>query len=188
MTTIPKGQVKAPPYAGRVKASERSAIVVGGGVIGLASAYRFAQGGWRVTLLDPLLGGGATYAAAGMIAPFAEIAPGEEVGFRQQLGALNAWRLLGDELLELTGEQLRLVERGTLLVGFDAGDRRLINQFVEVAESFCVNVESLTREDDPHVFTGVSARIEGGLFLTATPGWTRSSGFVANQRQPNPWR
>jgi glycine oxidase len=154
-----------PPYAGRVTVSERSAIIVGGGVIGLASAYRLAQAGWDITLFDPALGGGATYAAAGMIAPLAEIAPGEEAGFRQQLGALNAWRLLGDELLELTGEPLRLVERGTLLVGFDASDRRLINQFVEVAEGFGVTIESLTRDDAPKIFCGVSARIESGLLL-----------------------
>ena len=48
-------------------------LVVGGGVIGLAAAWRLAQHGLRVTLLERReLGGGASRVAAGMLAPAAE--------------------------------------------------------------------------------------------------------------------
>ncbi|MGH3275855.1 MAG: FAD-dependent oxidoreductase, partial [Streptosporangiaceae bacterium] len=50
------------------------ALVVGGGVIGLAIAWRAAQQGLRVTVADPAPGGGATHAAAGMLSPVAEAA------------------------------------------------------------------------------------------------------------------
>lgn len=52
-------------------------VVIGGGVIGLASAWRLAQGGARVTVLDAGYKGQASAAAAGMLAPLAEArAPG----------------------------------------------------------------------------------------------------------------
>ena len=68
-------------------AAQKSALVVGGGVIGLASAFRLAQRGAAVTLFDPRPGKGATWAAAGMIAPVAEIGPGEHENFQLQMGA-----------------------------------------------------------------------------------------------------
>lgn len=46
--------------------------VVGGGVIGLACAWRLAQRGASVTIFDPAPGAGASHAAAGMLAPVTE--------------------------------------------------------------------------------------------------------------------
>src|SRR5271170_181612 len=88
-------------YAGRVKSAKR-ALVVGGGVIGLTSAFQLARGGWAVTLFDPSPGRGATWAAAGMIAPIAEIGPGEETNYELQSGALAGWRTFADELRDVT--------------------------------------------------------------------------------------
>ena len=52
-------------------------IVVGGGIVGVATAAELARRGARVTLLDARdLGAGATQASAGMLAPFTEATPG----------------------------------------------------------------------------------------------------------------
>ncbi|GAC1435269.1 MAG: glycine oxidase ThiO [Solirubrobacteraceae bacterium] len=52
---------------------ENDVTVVGGGVIGLSVAWRCAQQGLSVRLLERgRLGGGATHVAAGMLAPVAE--------------------------------------------------------------------------------------------------------------------
>lgn len=146
------------------------ALVVGGGVIGMTSAFRLARAGWRVTLFDPAPGSGATWAAAGMIAPSAEVAPGEEQNFQLQRGALAAWRDLADELRDVTGETLELVETGTLLVGLDSSDRRLIDQFALLATSYGVRPRKITRETNESLFEGVSARINEGLLLEGD-GW-----------------
>jgi glycine oxidase len=143
---------------------------VGGGVIGMTSAFRLARAGWRVTLFDPAPGSGATWAAAGMIAPSAEVAPGEEQNFQLQRGALAAWRDLADELRDVTGETLELVETGTLLVGLDSSDRRLIDQFALLATSYGVRPRKITRETNESLFEGVSARINEGLLLEGD-GW-----------------
>src|SRR5690606_6633309 len=50
-------------------------VVVGGGAIGLASAWRLAQRGLAVTIVDPAPGGGASAVAAGMLAPVTEARP-----------------------------------------------------------------------------------------------------------------
>ena len=60
---------------------ERSfdAVVVGGGVIGLASAWRLAQSGAKIALLvrAESVPAGATRVAAGMLAPVGELTFGE---------------------------------------------------------------------------------------------------------------
>jgi len=138
---------------------------VGAGVIGTTSTYRLARAGWSVTLLDPSPGRGASWAAAGMLAPTAEIEPGEKENFRHQRGALAAWRALADELANLTGDDVALRESGTLLVGYDGGDRKLVDQFEEVATSFGASPRRLQREEHASPFQDVTERISEGLLL-----------------------
>jgi D-amino-acid dehydrogenase len=46
------------------------AVVIGGGVIGVASAYYLSKSGWRVTLLDRgRIGGGCSHANCGLVCP-----------------------------------------------------------------------------------------------------------------------
>lgn len=132
----------------------------------MTSAFRLAQAGWRVTLFDPSPGTGATWAAAGMIAPSAEIAPGEEENYRLQLGALSAWRGISRDLGEVASAQLELFETGTLLVGFDPSDRRLISQFEAVARSYGAAPRRIAREECEEMFDGVSPGIREGLYLS----------------------
>ena len=54
------------------------AAVIGGGVIGLAVAWRAARAGLCVAVVDPDPGSGASHFAAGMIAPVGEAEFGEE--------------------------------------------------------------------------------------------------------------
>ncbi len=145
--------------------STRRVVVVGGGIIGLTSAYRLARAGHDVVLCDPALGRGATWAAAGMIAPSAEIAPGEESNYRLQRRALGAWRELGDDLEELVGENVGIYQRGTLLAGFDASDRRLLEQFAQIAGEFEAPMRRVTRAESPQVFLGLTPRINDGLIM-----------------------
>ena len=51
-------------------------VVAGGGVIGLAVAWRAALAGLSVALVDDAPGDGASRAAAGMLAPVTEAAYG----------------------------------------------------------------------------------------------------------------
>src|SRR2546426_635227 len=67
------------------------AVVVGGGVIGLAVAWRLAQRGSTVTLVDDDPAGGASRAAAGMLAPVTEAHFGEEALTALNLESAPRW-------------------------------------------------------------------------------------------------
>ncbi len=148
-----------------MSSTQGEVLVVGGGVIGTTSAFRLARAGWRVTLFDPAPGSGATWAAAGMIAPSAEVSPGEEDNFKLHRGALAAWRDIASDILDQTGATLDLFETGTLLVGYDTGDRRLVDQFELVAQSFGVRPQHVTRVSHEALFESVSPRVHEGLLL-----------------------
>jgi len=62
-------------------------VVIGGGVIGLAVAWRARERGLGVTLLErELAGGGTSRVAAGMLAPVSEVEFGEAGGRMLELG------------------------------------------------------------------------------------------------------
>ena len=146
-------------------ATDKTALIVGGGIIGLTTSFRLARDGWRVTLLDPSPGRGATWAAAGMVAPSAEASPGERSNYELQCGALAAWRDMAVDLERMTGETLELHATGTLLVGWDASDRRLVERFVDVAVGFGVRCQMVTRASHDTAFHGLSARITEGCLV-----------------------
>ncbi|MGC2167589.1 MAG: FAD-dependent oxidoreductase [Acidimicrobiales bacterium] len=147
-----------------------TALVVGAGVIGSASAFRLARDGWRVTVFDPAPGHGATWAAAGMIAPRGEIAPGEFENYRRQRDAVASWRSLSEELFEVTGQQVSIAQTGTLFVGFDGGDRQLVDHIAHVATDFGVAALRVSRETHESFFQGVTPRIRDGLYFEGD-GW-----------------
>jgi glycine oxidase len=98
-------------------------VVIGGGVIGLAVAWEAARGGMAVTVADPLPGRGATWAAAGMLAPVGEANFGEDRLTALNLAAASAWPAFARLLEESSGRRVHLVEDGTLLIAVDPSDR-----------------------------------------------------------------
>lgn len=148
-----------------MNSTKASTLVVGGGIIGLTSAFRLAQAGHQVTLFDPDVARGATWAAAGMVAPSAEIGPGEESNYQLQKTALLAWRRLSLDLHQLTGSELVIHQPGTLLIGWDASDRRLIEQFADTARRFEAPMMRVSRTDAPQTFVGLSPRMNVGLVM-----------------------
>ncbi|MFN9856651.1 MAG: FAD-dependent oxidoreductase, partial [Pseudanabaena sp.] len=57
-------------------------LIIGGGIIGLSTAIALSQKGASVTVVErDLCGQGATWAAAGLLAPEAERIEGSQLGF-----------------------------------------------------------------------------------------------------------
>ncbi len=144
----------------------KSSIVVGGGIIGLLSAYRLAQAGFSVDLFDPQLAKGATYAAAGMLAPGGEITSGEQSQYLVQLKSTPSWELLSREIEELCNEKIHIHKVGTLLVGWDSSDKRLVQQHLELATEFKACVSHVDLDAHPQMFEFISPRISEGILLT----------------------
>lgn len=143
----------------------KSSIVVGGGIIGLLSAYRLARAGFSVDVFDPQAAKGATHAAAGMLAPGGEITSGEHSQYLVQLKSTPAWEILSSEIETLCGQKIQIHNVGTLLVGWDYADKRLVQQHLELATEFSACVSLVDREQNQSMFEFISPRISDGLLL-----------------------
>ncbi len=98
-------------------------LVVGGGIIGLVTAWRAAQRGLATTVVDPAPGGGAAQVAAGMLAAVTELHYGEETLLGLNLESARRYPAFAAELAEATGLDLGYRQCGTLAVALDADDR-----------------------------------------------------------------
>lgn len=101
--------------------------IVGGGIVGLSVAWRAAQRGLSVAVLERgELGGGATHVAAGMLAPVSEVEFGDAGRGVLELGMRSAamWPEFAAEL-ERAGEvDVGLCRSGTLVVARDDDEAR----------------------------------------------------------------
>ncbi|MER6383124.1 glycine oxidase ThiO [Streptomyces sp. NPDC001250] len=98
-------------------------LVIGGGIIGLVTAWRAAQRGLTTAVVDPEPGGGAARVAAGMLAAVTELHYGEETLLALNLESARRYPDFAAELTELTGHDLGYRRCGTLQVALDADDR-----------------------------------------------------------------
>ncbi len=103
--------------------------IVGGGVMGLGIAWRLARAGVRSTVYDAgEPGRGASWAAAGMLAPHAELQPEEEAQHRLGLRSQALWTSFSDELQADSGVDLLLDRTGTLLVAADRDEAEALER------------------------------------------------------------
>jgi glycine oxidase len=97
-------------------------VIVGAGIIGSSIAWRLAQAGLRVALLDAgRMGGEASWAAAGMLAPGGEI---EEPSAWASFGVENlaAYPEFVAELEDLTGQSIDFQRLGALEIARTEAD------------------------------------------------------------------
>lgn len=101
-------------------------VVVGAGVIGLSIAWRLAQAGRSVTVLERAdVGAGASLAATGMLAPAAEHEPGSDPLLPLALASLARWPSFRDALEAASGIGIDYRTHGTLVlaIGRDEVER-----------------------------------------------------------------
>ncbi len=146
--------------------STEDVLVAGGGVIGLAIADRAARAGLDVTVVDPRPGRGATWAAAGMLAPVAEAAFGEEDLTALNLRAARAWPGFAAALESTSGRSVGFQAAGTLLVGADRSDRAAIGQLLAFHGSIDLASRPLDasacRAAEPLLMPGIAGGAELG--------------------------
>ncbi|MQA07374.1 MAG: glycine oxidase ThiO [Pseudonocardiaceae bacterium] len=138
--------------------------VVGGGVIGLTAAWRAAQAGYAVVLIDPNPGRGASWVAGGMLAPVTEAWPGEEDVLRLGEASLRQWPDFARELGAAGGE-VGLYTGGTVVVGHDSADREQLATLASYLGELGREVEELTGRQLRKLEPGIGASIRSGLHV-----------------------
>ncbi len=139
------------------------AIIVGGGLIGLASAWRAAEEGLSVTVVDPAPASGASAVAAGMLAPVGEVDYSEQDLLRLNIASSRRWPAFARELEAASGQDAGYRQCGTLLVGFDADDARVLEDMHDFRVELGLEVERLTSRQTRRREPALSPRVRVGI-------------------------
>lgn len=140
-------------------------VVAGGGVIGLAIAWRAAAAGLAVAVVDPAPGQGASWAAAGMLAPVGEAQFGEDALARLNLSAARAWPGFARDLEGATGRTVDYQATGTLLVAVDPSDREATDDVLGYRLALGLTARRLTSRECRAVEPLLAPGIRGGVEL-----------------------
>jgi glycine oxidase len=138
-------------------------VVVGGGVIGLAIAWRAAGAGMAVTVVDETPGQGASWAAAGMLAPVTEVHYGERPLLDLNLAAAGRWPAFAAEVEEASGHPVGYRPGGTLAVARDADDNAALEDLYQFQLRCGLEVERLRSRECRQLEPGLAPGIRGGV-------------------------
>ncbi len=147
-----------PPTGGRY-----DALVIGGGIIGLVTAWRAAQRGLRTALVDPAPGGGAAWVAAGMLAAVTELHYGEQTLLGLNMASARRYPDFVAELEEAGGHDVGHRVSGTLAVAFDADDRAHLRELHTFQQGLGLESEWLTGRECRRLEPMLSPGVHGGL-------------------------
>ena len=122
-------------------------IVVGAGVIGLGAAWEMAAQGWQVLVVEAgEAGTGASRAAAGMLAPTAEVSYKEEALLRLNRQSLALYPAFVERLEGASGVGVDYRTEGTLVVALDRDDTKALARLHEHQRQLGLPAEHLSGE------------------------------------------
>ena len=139
-------------------------VIIGAGVVGLGIGWRLAARA-SVTIFDRgKAGGGASDAAAGMLAACCEAEPGEEALVALGRESQARWPAFAAELFQASGVDVELRQEGTLVLALTADDQAEIAHRLEFQRQLDLPLEWLlaaqTRAREPRL----AGKIAGALF------------------------
>ncbi|MFD0214024.1 glycine oxidase ThiO [Streptomyces hirsutus] len=138
-------------------------LVVGGGIIGLVTAWRAAQRGLATTVLDPEPGSGAAQVAAGMLAAVTELHYGEQTLLGLNLASARRYPDFAAELTEATGHDLGYRRCGTLAVALDADDRAHLRELHVLQQQSGLDAQWLSGRECRRLEPMLAPGVRGGL-------------------------
>lgn len=142
--------------------------VIGGGVVGHGIAWAVRRSGRSVALIDDAPGTGASWAAAGMLAPVSELHYQEEALLELMLESSRLWPAFAAGLDGAGGgtggSRTGYLTTPTLAVGVDAADRRALADLRTAQQAAGLSVEPLTvreaRRREPLLSPGISCAFD----------------------------
>ncbi|UZJ31763.1 glycine oxidase ThiO [Streptomyces endophytica] len=138
-------------------------LVIGGGIIGLVTAWRAAGRGLTVAVADPAPGGGAAYVAAGMLAAVTELHYGEQTLLGLNLASAGRYPRFIEELEEAGGQPTGYRRCGTLAVALDADDRAHLRELHTLQTRSGLDSQWLTGRECRRLEPMLAPGVRGGL-------------------------
>ena len=141
------------------------AIVIGGGIIGCSVAWRLAQGGRRVALLERgRVGGEASSAAGGIFIPEAE--PGLSPDLLRFWDTSNRmYPSFVEEVRATSGEAFEFRVNGRLVVAFDEEDVAQLRHRFELQAPSGIRAEWLSGADARAAEPSLSPDVQAAIFF-----------------------
>ena len=140
------------------------AVVLGGGVIGVAVAWRLAQRGVRVVVVDPAPGSGATGTAAGMLAPVTELHYGEEPLLGLNISSAARYPDFVEELQAACGEDVGYRRTGTLVAAWDGADLATLRDLLALQLRLGLSARMLTATEVRDLEPATAPGLPGGVY------------------------
>ncbi|MEV0281034.1 glycine oxidase ThiO [Streptomyces sp. NPDC050610] len=138
-------------------------LVIGGGIIGLVTAWRSAQRGLRTAVADPAPGGGAAQVAAGMLAAVTELHYGEQDLLAINLASARRYPAFAAELTEASGQGIGYRACGTLAVALDADDRAHLRELHEFQQRSGLDSQWLSGRECRRLEPMLAPGVRGGV-------------------------
>jgi glycine oxidase len=139
-------------------------IIIGAGVVGLGGAWRLAQRGAAVTVVDKAgAGQGASHAAAGMLAACAEAEPGEEALVALGRLSQSLWPAFAAELEQASGLGVDLRREGSLVLALTADDQKRLRHHLAFQQGLGLPLEWISaaevRRREPHLAPAIAGAV-----------------------------
>lgn len=138
-------------------------LVIGGGIIGLVTAWRAAQRGLRTAVVDPDPGGGAARVAAGMLAAVTELHYGEQMLLGLNVASAARYPDFAAELEAASGQDIGFRACGTLAVALDSDDRAHLRELHALQHRSGLQSEWLTGRECRRLEPMLAPGVRGGL-------------------------
>ena len=151
--------------------TERPVVIVGGGIIGLATAWELLRYGKQVTIVEKgRVGRGASYAAAGMLAADAEVGFEELELYQLHVESMRRWPHFARALQEETGVDVDYRSEGTLLVADDRDSAEALRRRYRFQKEHGMDATWMSAAEMLDVEPFLSPRLVAGVFTRADHG------------------
>ena len=141
------------------------ALIVGGGAIGLSIAWRSKERGLDVAVIDEKFGHGASWAAAGMLAPVTEVHYGEEAVLQINLESSRRYPRFAADLAAASGREVGYRQSGTLIVAPDGDDFAALNELFAFQCRLGLDARPLKPSEARSMEPALAPSIRGAFFI-----------------------
>ena len=138
-------------------------IVVGAGIIGLSTARYLRRLGAEVTIIDPAPALGASHAAAGMIAPAAEVVWGQTPLYPLMQTSAQMYPEFAAEVASAAAADLGFTDAGTLVCAGDRADLQALRELREAQSLSGSATELITGSAARRIEPSLSPAVAGAV-------------------------
>ncbi len=141
-------------------------VIIGGGIIGLSVGWQLAKKGINVEILErDLAGRSASWAAAGMLAPQAEMGFEDIELFYLCRKSLDVYPKFVEELYNDSGIKVEVEKTGCILPAFDRDDAERLRRLYDFREKIGLPVVWLTGSEAREIEPFLSPRCTGAIWI-----------------------